>query len=185
MIKPIYLYGSDVLRRKAEDVDLTATDEIATLVQDLKDTLQASEGVGLAAPQIGVSKRVVIVDGRDLVETYPYLKDFYRVIINPRLVSESEKMCEYSEGCLSVPGIFADVMRPDSIRLEYYDENLNKVTEDFDNFACRMVQHEMSHLDGSLFVDLVSPIRKKILTKKLQNISRGKVSTSYKATIKK
>ena len=185
MIRPIYLYGSDVLRQKAVDADLSEKEEISSLVQDLKDTLEASDGVGLAAPQIGVSKRVLIVDGRELAETYPYLKDFYRVVINPRIVSQSSEKCEFSEGCLSVPGIFADVVRPSAIRLEYYDENLNKVTEDFDKFACRMLQHEMSHLDGGLFVDLLSPIRRKILAKKLQNISRGKVATHYRATIKK
>ncbi|MCR5002780.1 MAG: peptide deformylase [Bacteroidales bacterium] len=184
MIQPIYLYGSQVLRQKAEEADLNDKEGLATLIQDLKDTLVNSEGVGLAAPQIGVSKRVVIVDGRDMVDVYPYLKDFYRVIINPVIIEESETRCEYSEGCLSVPGIYADVARPESMTVEYYNENLEKVTEKFDKFACRMVQHEMSHLDGCMFVDLVAPIRKKIIAKKLQNIAKGKVSTHYNSKIK-
>ena len=184
MIQPIYLYGSQVLRQKAAEIDLNDKEGIATLVQDLKDTLVNSEGVGLAAPQIGVSKRVVIVDGRDMADVYPYLKDFVRVIINPVIVEESETKCEYNEGCLSVPGIYADVVRPEWMTVEYYNENLEKVTEKFEKFACRMVQHEMSHLDGCMFVDLVAPIRKKIIAKKLQNISKGKVSTHYNSKIK-
>lgn len=184
MIKPIYLYGSEVLREPALEIDLSKKEEIAELIQDLKDTLEKADGCGLAAPQIGVSLRALIVDGRELAETYPYLENFFRVIINPRVIEESAAKCEFSEGCLSVPGIYADVVRPSSVKLEYYDENLEKVTEEFDKFACRMVQHELSHLDGCLFVDLVPPIRKKMIGRKLQNISRGKVSTAYKAKIK-
>lgn len=184
MIQPIYLYGSEVLRKVAAEADINNKEEILTLVQDLKDTLQRAEGCGLAAPQIGVSKRVVIVDGRDMVDVYPYLKDFFRVMINPEIVEESESECEYNEGCLSVPGIYADVRRPESMTVEYYDENLEKKTETFDKFACRMVQHEMSHLDGILFTDIVAPIRRKMLAKKLQNISHGKVGTHYNSKIK-
>lgn len=184
MIQPIYLFGSEVLRQKAVEADLSAKDEITNLVTDLKDTLERAEGCGLAAPQIGVSKRVLIVDGREMTDVYPYLKDFFRVMINPVIISESEQQCEFNEGCLSVPGIYGDVRRPESMTVEYYDENLEKKTETFDKFACRMVQHEMSHLDGVLFTDLVPPIRRKMLAKKLMNISRGKVGTHYNSKIK-
>ena len=184
MIQPIYLYGSEVLRKKAPQADITEKEYLASLVQDLKDTLEKADGCGLAAPQIGVSLRVLIVDGRELAETYPDLADFFRVMINPVITWESDSRCEYTEGCLSVPGIYSDVIRPSSIKVEYYNENLEKVTEQFDGFGCRMVQHEMSHLDGTLFTDLVSPIRKKMLAKKLQSISRGKVATAYNAKIK-
>lgn len=184
MIQPIFLYGSEVLRQKAEPVDLNDKEGIAALVQDLKETLVKSEGCGLAAPQIGVSKRVLIVDGNDMTDIYPYLKGFSRVMINPEVIQESAEKCEFSEGCLSVPGIYADVVRPSSITVEYFDENIQKQTETFDKFGCRMIQHEMSHLDGVLFTDLVAPIRKKMIAKKLQNIAHGKVSTHYKAKIK-
>lgn len=184
MIQPIYLYGSEVLRKKSSDADLSRKEELETLIRDLKDTLAKADGCGLAAPQIGVSLRVVIVDGRGLTETFPELRDFFRVIINPVVERESTQKCEYSEGCLSVPGIYADVLRPSTITLRYYNEKLEQVTEEFKGFACRMVQHELSHLDGCLFVDLVPPIRKKMIGRKLQNISRGKVSTVYKAKIK-
>ena len=100
------------------------------------------------------------------------------------MLSESPGRCSYNEGCLSVPGLYADVVRPESITVEYYDENLEKKQETFDKFACRMIQHEFSHLDGVLFTDLVAPIRRKMIAKKLQNIAHGKVGTSYKSKIK-
>ena len=184
MIQPIYLYGSEVLRRTAEPVDLADREGIAALVQDLKDTLANAEGCGLAAPQIGVSKRIVIVDAEGMEDMYDYLKGFRRVLVNPVIVSESEQQCEYNEGCLSIPGIYADVRRPASMTVEYYDENLQKVTETFDRFGCRMIQHELSHLDGDMFVDHVAPIRKKMITKKLANIAHGRVGARYNTKIK-
>lgn len=180
MIKPIYLFGQPVLREDATDIDLSAPEEIAALVQDLKDTLAKSEGCGLAAPQIGVSKRVVIVTGEGMEETYPYLEGFKRTLINPEVLEVSTSTCTFNEGCLSVPGVYADVTRPSTMKVRYYNEQLEQVEEVFDKFACRMVQHELDHLDGTLFVDRVAPIRKKMIAKKLQNISRGKVQTGYK-----
>lgn len=175
MILPIYLYGSDVLRQKAAPADLSEKEKITKLVSDMEETLAKSEGCGLAAPQVGESVRILIVDGTGMTDVYPYLADFKRVMINPVILEESEKKCEYSEGCLSIPGIYCDVTRPQSMTVEYYNGDFEKVTETFDKFACRMVQHEMSHLDGDLFVDHVAPIRKKIISKKLMNIAKGKV----------
>ena len=184
MIQPIYLYGSEILRAKAAEADIDDKERILKLVEDLKDTLTKSEGCGLAAPQIGVGLRVLIVDGDVMSDVYDYLKGFFRVMINPVIIEESGTKCEYNEGCLSVPGIYADVIRPDAMTVEYYNEKFEKVTEKFDKFACRMIQHEMSHLDGVLFTDLVPPIRKKIISKKLLNITKGKISTHYKSKIK-
>lgn len=184
MIQAIYLYGSEVLREKAAEADLGKKEELKQLVTDLKDTLQRSEGVGLAAPQIGVSLRVLVVDGDDMKDVYPYLKDFRRTMINPVVLEESEEQCEYEEGCLSVPGVYCSVRRPASITVRYFDEELTERTETLDKFAARMVQHEMSHLDGVLFTDLVAPIRRKMIAKKLQNISHGKVATRYNTKIK-
>ena len=184
MILPIYLYGADVLRLKAEDADLSKKEEILKLVEDMKETLAHADGVGLAAPQVGVSRRIIIVDGDPLKDTYPYLKDWRRTMINPVVLEESGSKCTYNEGCLSIPGIYADVIRPDAITVEYYNEQFEKVTEHLDKFACRMVQHELSHLDGNLFTDNVPPIRKKILAKKLQNILKGKVHPRYNAKLK-
>ena len=181
MILPIYLYGSDVLRNENLEADLNDKEGLAKLIADMKETLKIADGCGLAAPQVGVNQRVVIVDGTDLTDTYDYLKDFVRVMINPVVLEESEDTCEYSEGCLSVPGVYAEVRRPSKIKVEYYNENLEKVVEEFDRFACRMVQHELSHLDGNLFVDNISPIRRKMLMRKLQAISKGAVQTRYKS----
>ena len=184
MIQPIYLYGSEVLRARAQEADLSRKEELTQLITDLKDTLAKADGCGLAAPQIGVSQRVLIVDGTVMADVYDYLADFKRVMINPVVIEESEKKCEFNEGCLSIPGIYADVQRPESMTVRYYNENFEEVTEMFDRFACRMIQHEMSHLDGVVFTDLVAPIRKKMLSKKLLNISHGKVSVHYKARIR-
>ena len=163
------------------DADLQDKEGLTKLIADMDETLKAADGCGLAAPQVGVNLNVVIVDGRDLSETYEYLHDFYRVMINPVVLEESEETCEYSEGCLSVPGIYAEVTRPAKIKVEYYNENFEKVVEEFDEFGCRMVQHELSHLDGSLFVDEVSPIRRKMIARKLQAISKGAIQTRYKS----
>ena len=181
MILPIYLYGSDVLRNENKEVDLQDKEGIEKLLTDMKDTLKVADGCGLAAPQVGVNQRVVIVDGTDLTDTYDYLKDFVRVMINPVVLEESDETCEFSEGCLSVPGIYAEVVRPSRIKVEYYNENLEKVVEEFDRFGCRMVQHELSHLDGNLFVDNVPPIRRMMIARKLQAIAKGTVQTRYKS----
>ena len=123
MILPIYLYGSEVLRKVAEPVDPEEREDIVRLVADMKETLKKSEGCGLAAPQVGVSKRLLIVDGRDMVDVYPYLKDFVRVMINPEVIAESAKKADYSEGCLSIPNVYCDVVRPESITVEYLNED--------------------------------------------------------------
>ncbi len=181
MILPIYLYGSEVLRRENAEADLNDKEGLAKLIADMKETLKVADGCGLAAPQVGVNLRVVLVDGTDLSDTYDYLKDFRRTMINPVVIEESEETCEYSEGCLSVPGVYAEVRRPSRIKVEYYNEDLEKVVEEFDRFGCRMVQHELSHLEGSLFVDEISPIRRKMMARKLQAISKGAVQTRYKS----
>lgn len=184
MIQPIYLYGSEVLRKKAEPADLGEKDQLKNLIQDLKDTLERADGCGLAAPQIGVSQRVVIVDGDVVSDVYDYLKGFKRVIINPEILEESEEKATYSEGCLSIPNLYCDVVRPAKITLRYYNEDFQQVTETLDKFAARMVQHELSHLDGNLFTDNVPPIRKKMISGKLQNIAKGKVHPHYNSKLK-
>ena len=184
MIRPIYLYGSGVLREKAAPAELEKKEEIKQLVADLWDTLADSEGCGLAAPQIGESTRVVVVDGDVMSDIYDYLKGFKRTFINPEILEESEEKSTYNEGCLNIPGVYCDVVRPKKIKVAYYDENFEKKVEEFDNFAARMVQHEFSHLDGVLFTDLVAPIRKKLVVKKLQKISSGRVPTRYKSKIR-
>ncbi len=188
MILPIYVYGSEVLREEAQQANLSdeaSKAELTKLIADMKDTLKVADGCGLAAPQVGVSKRVLIVDGDVVSETYDYLKGFFRTMINPVVLESSKEQNDYSEGCLSVPGVYADVRRPAKIKVEYYNEAFEKVTEEFDKFAARMVQHELDHLDGYMFVDRVAPIRRKMISKKLLSISHGKASTHYKTKLTK
>ena len=184
MIRPIYLYGAEVLRQTAAPADLKDKEGIAALVQDLKDTLVVADGCGLAAPQIGVSTRIVIVDGDVVSDNYEYLKGFRRTLINPEIISESDEKTTYSECCLSIPGIYCDVVRPKKITVRYYNEDLQEMTEEFDNFSSRMIQHELSHLDGDLFTDHAAPIRKKMISSKLQNIVKGKVHPHYNSRLK-
>ena len=184
MIRPIYLYGQGVLRKVAEEADLSKKEELKTLIQDMWDTLAKADGCGLAAPQIGVSQRVVIVDGDVVSDVYDYLKGFKRVIINPEILEESEEKTTYSEGCLSIPNLYCDVVRPAKITIRYHNEDFQEVTETLDKFAARMVQHELSHLDGNLFTDNVPPIRKKMISGKLQNIAKGKVHPHYNSKLK-
>ncbi len=183
MILPIYVFGTDVLREKANPVDPGkpgVREEITNLLANMWDTMRNADGVGLAAPQVGVSLRVLIVEGKLLADDMPELKDFKRVMINPEVVEESAGKIEYNEGCLSIPDINAMVERPKVIKVSYYDQDFNLQIETFDNFACRMVQHEMDHLDGILFTDKVAPIRKKMLQSRLNEIKAGKVNPHYK-----
>lgn len=180
MILPIYLYGANVLKVPCKEADIEDKENIRALISDMQETLKHADGCGLAAPQVGVSSRILIVDGTGLADVYNYLKDFKRTMINPVVIEESSETAEYSEGCLSVPGIYADVRRPAKITVEYTDGNFERKTEVFDKFACRMIQHELDHLDGNLFVDKITPIRRKIISRKLLSISKGKVSPHYK-----
>ena len=187
MILPIYLYGSPVLREHAADVDLSKADkaQVQQFFNDMHETMQHADGCGLAAPQVGISKRMLIVDGNELVENYPELKGFVRKMINPVVVDKSEEISEYSEGCLSIPSVDADIKRPKKITVRYFDENLEEKEETFDDFASRMVQHELDHLDGIMFTDKAAPIRRKILAKRLANITRGLARTAYKSKVDK
>jgi len=180
MILPIYVYGSGVLRERATEIDVNNAEGLQELIENMYATMKESDGVGIAAPQVGKSIRLLIVDGSDLVEDMPELEGFKRVMINPVATWESEETAEYSEGCLSVPNIHADVVRPKSMKVKYLNEKYEEQEELFEGFACRMVQQEMDHLDGHLFIDHVSPIRKKMIQSKLNNIAAGKVRTHYR-----
>lgn len=178
MILPIYLYGQPVLRKETEDVE--ASEELKTLISDMWDTLRQAEGCGLAAPQVGKPYRLFIVDGTDLVEDYPDCAGFKQVFINPEIVEESEETISYSEGCLSLPGISENVIRPRTITINYLDENFVEHEDTFTDFKARIVLHEYDHLEGHVFTDRVSPIRKTMVRSKLQNIAKGKVGARYK-----
>lgn len=184
MILPIYIYGSSVLREKARDItpDYPNLDK---LIEDMWETLYYADGVGLAAPQVGLSIRLFMVDGSELSEDRPELMDFKRLVINPHLIETSSQTVVYQEGCLSLPKIWADIERPISVKLTYQNRHFEPVQEWFHGMAARMVQHEYAHLEGELFTDLAPAIRKKMLQSKLQAIARGEVKTFYKTKIVK
>jgi peptide deformylase len=184
MIYPIVIYGSPVLRKVAEEIDKDYP-ELEKFVEDMWETMYVSDGVGLAAPQVGKSIRLFVIDGSPFEEDDPKLKDFKKVFINAKIIDEEEEQITYNEGCLSIPLIREDVNRPKKIRLEYYDENFNKYDEWFEGMAARIIQHEYDHTEGILFTDKVAPIKKRLLKSKLLAITKGKFNVDYKVKLPK
>lgn len=185
MILPIYIYGQPVLRQVAQDVELNQ-EEIAPLLDKMYQTLDSSQGIGLAAPQIGKSIRVVVIDLRVLADEFPEYKDYRHAFINAHILEYSEETDSMEEGCLSLPGISEEVVRSKRIRVVYYDENFEKHEEWVDGYLARVMQHEFDHLDGKLFTDRISAFRRSMLKSKFSAFVKGKVRCSYKVkTIKK
>ena len=179
MILPIYIYGQPVLRKVAEDVELNK-EVLEPLIADMFATLEVSEGVGLAAPQIGKAIRVVVVDLSMLAEDLPEYKDFRHVYINGHILEASEETETMSEGCLSLPGISEEVTRPKRVRIQYYDEELQPHDEWVDGFLARVLQHEHDHLEGHVFTDRISPFRRSMIKSKLTAFLNGKARCHYK-----
>lgn len=179
MILPIYAYGSPVLKRVAEDIT-PEYPELQQLIADMFETMESSEGVGLAAPQIGKSVRIFIVDARIYAEDDPSLKDFRRVFINAHILEEEGEDVALQEGCLSVPKIHEEVVRPSRLLIHYVDEQFESHEEWYDGMAARIIQHEYDHLDGILFPERLSPLKRRLVRGKLRDISRGDVDVSYK-----
>ncbi len=179
MIYSIVAYGDPVLRKKAVEIDRDYPD-LDAFIQSMFDTMYASSGVGLAAPQVGKSIRLFIVDGEPFVEDDPEMADFKKVFINPLILEETGEEWAFNEGCLSIPRIREDVNRKEKLRIQYYDQNWEMHTEEFDGLKARIIQHEYDHIEGILFVDKLAPLKRKLLQGKLTDISRGKVRTDYK-----
>jgi peptide deformylase len=179
MILPVYVYGSPILRKVA--VDITKDYEgLDTFITDLWDTMYKSDGVGLAAPQVGKSIRIFVIDGSPLDEDDPSLKDFKKIFINARIIEREGEEWPFTEGCLSIPNIREEVLRPSRVRIQYYDENWQYHDEYFEGIAGRIIQHEYDHLDGIMFVDHLSPLKRRLLAGKLTAITKGKVDVTYK-----
>ena len=176
---PIYLYGHPVLREKSTDIDKNYPD-LGKLIANMFETMYSADGVGLAAPQIGLNINLYIVDASPLAKDEPELKDFKRVFINPKITFNTDEKIAIEEGCLSVPEIHESVYRCADLTIEYHNEQFEKVSENLTGYKAIVVQHEFDHLQGIMFVDKISPLRRKMLQKRLNNISKGKVSTSYK-----
>ncbi len=179
MILPIYLYGQPALRKETDEIQKGEMD-IKQLIADMQETLTQAEGCGLAAPQVGLSKRMFIVDGSELGEDYPDCADFKQVFINPEITEESEETSTYSEGCLSLPGISENVIRPKTITIRYQDADFKWHEDTYTDFKARIVLHEYDHLEGHVFTDRISPIRKQFVRRKLTDIAKGKTVARYK-----
>lgn len=184
MIYPVVVYGSPILRQVAREIDRNYPN-LPALIADMFDTMYKADGMGLAAPQIGKSIRIFVVDATSLADEDPELKDFKKVFINPRLQIIGEETLVMNEGCLSLPKIREDVVRYNKVRLTYHDEDFNYYEEEYEGLKARVIQHEYDHLDGVLFIDKISPLRKKLLKGKLYDISKCRVDVPYKIKVTK
>ena len=186
MILPIIAYGDPVLRKVGVDIDKEYPN-LSELIENMKETMVNARGIGLAAPQIAKSIRLFIVDtspfekDEDLDEKErEFLANFKKVFINAKILKEEGDEWAFNEGCLSIPDINEDVFREEKITIEYFDENFEKHTEILDGLAARVVQHEYDHIEGILFTDKISSLKKRLIKKKLENISKGKISPDYR-----
>ena len=185
MILPIYGYGESVLRKKTVEIDRDYPD-LDQLIENMYETMYKAHGIGLAAPQVGLNIRLFVIDATPLAEDEEYvdikeeLANCKKVFINPIITKRDGELWKFNEGCLSIPDIREDVKRLENITIEYYDQSWNKKTENFSDVRARIIQHEYDHLEGILFTDLLSPLKKKLLKGKLANISKGKVDTEYR-----
>lgn len=181
---PIVIYGSPILRKISKDIDKDSPD-LDEIIDNMFETMYDSDGVGLAAPQVGKSIRLFMVDATPFEEDDESLADFRKVFINAQIVERSGEPYLFNEGCLSIPNLREDVERPEQIRIQYYDRNWEFHDEVYNGVAARIIQHEYDHLDGVLFPDLLSPLKKKLVAGKLKNIMKGKFSVDYKYKLAK
>ncbi|AHW60108.1 peptide deformylase [Draconibacterium orientale] len=179
---PVTVYGDPLLRKKAQTIekDHPKLDEI---IENMWETMYYSDGVGLAAPQVGLSIRLFVIDASSGADEEPELEGFKKVFINPQIIETKGDEWTMNEGCLSLPEIREDVDRPDEVTIKYLDENFEEHTETYKGFAGRVIQHEYDHLEGILFVDYLSPLRKRLLKSKLIAISKGKVRPHYRIKV--
>ncbi len=189
LILPIVAYGHPVLKKKAKDIDLDKV-ELESLIENMFETMYEASGVGLAAPQIGKSIRLFIVDASPFAEDEGIeeeerlvLADFKRVFINPEIIKSSGDEWDFEEGCLSIPDIREKVWRESDVVIRYKDEHMQEKEEHLKGIAARVVQHEYDHINGVLFTDKLNPLRRRLLRGKLKDISQGKVNARYKMKI--
>jgi len=177
---PIIAYGDPVLRRKATAIEPDEYPNIQELIDNMFETMYGASGVGLAAPQVGLSMRLFVVDLSTFDDDEPELKGFKRAFINGIILEETGEEWPFNEGCLSIPDIREDVYRKKNIKISYYDESWKHHEEAFSGMAARVIQHEYDHIEGKLFTDKLSPLRKRLINKKLTDISKGEVDVKYK-----
>jgi peptide deformylase len=196
MVLPIVVYGDPVLRKKGIEIDKDY-DGLDQLISDMFDTMHNANGVGLAAQQVGKAIRLFVVDATPFAETdedgeselskeeREEVKDFKKVFINAKILEEKGEEWKFNEGCLSIPKLREDVLRKPKIKIEYYDESFKKHTESYDGIVARIIQHEYDHIEGVLFTDKICPLKRRLITGKLTDISKGKVNADYKIRVYK
>lgn len=181
---PIFLYGQSVLRKETEDIDDKYPD-LTDLLKNMFETLEKADGVGLAAPQVGLSIRLFIIDLRPLSEDDERFKDYTKIFINPEITEYSDEKISMEEGCLSIPGVHENVVRSNRIRIHYLDEQFVEHDEYFEDYPARVIQHEYDHLEAKIFTDRISPIRKQLIKAKMTGIQKGRITCSYKTKIQR
>jgi len=181
MILPIVAYGDPVLRKEGKEIQKD-DDSIPKLIENMFETMYNAQGVGLAAPQIGKSLRLFVIDGGPLLEDDEdeQDKEFKKVFINPQILDEQGDEWAFEEGCLSIPSIREDVYRFDQLTIRYFDQDWKEHTETYEGLKARIIQHEYDHIEGVLFTDYLPPLKKRLLKRKLENISKGKIDMRYK-----
>lgn len=181
MILPIYIYGHPVLRKVAEDIDAANYPKLQELIENMYKTMYNAEGVGLAGPQVGLADRIFVVDLSPLADDeHPEFANFKKAFINAHITERSGDLLQVEEGCLSIPGIHEKVAREAEIRIQYLDESLQPHDEVYTGYMARVIQHEYDHLDGIMFVDRISPLRKRMIKSKLVGMEKGKVRCRYR-----
>lgn len=177
---PIIAYGDPVLRRKATAIEPDEYPHIKQIIDDMYETMYGARGVGLAAPQVGLSMRLFVIDASVFADEEPDLKGFKKTFINATILEETGEEWPFNEGCLSIPDIREDVYRKPTVKISYYDENWKHHEDTFSGLAARVIQHEYDHIEGKLFTDKLSPLRKRLIEKKLNEISKGMVDVEYR-----
>lgn len=177
MIYPIVAYGNPILKREAEEIN--EGDDVSAIIADMFDTMDHANGVGLAAPQINKGIRIFVIDSSLMIEEGDEEKGIRKAFINPIILDEYGDAYTFEEGCLSIPEVRAEITRPETLTIEYFDENWNLKEEEFTKMTARVIQHEYDHLEGILFVDYLKGLKRRMLKGKLLEISKGKVSTDY------
>lgn len=179
MILPIIAYGHPILKKRALDIN-SDHEGLHELIEDMWSTMYNAQGVGLAAPQIGKSIRLFLIDTIQVMEEGEKEEGIKQAFINPTILDETGEEWAYEEGCLSIPNIRGDVQRLDSIRIKYFDENFDEHEKSFTKINARVIQHEYDHLEGKLFLDYLKPVKKRLIKRKLESIKKGTISTDYK-----
>ncbi|MDR0422484.1 MAG: peptide deformylase [Proteiniphilum sp.] len=181
MILPVYIYGHPILRKETQDINPETYPGLRDLIDNMFETMYAADGVGLAGPQIGLEDRIFVVDLTPLADKeHPEFKNFRKAFINARITERSGETEATEEGCLSIPGIHEKVLRENKIRIRYLDEDLQPHDETYTGYTARVIQHEYDHVDGILFTDKITPLRKRMIKGKLANMEKGKVTCEYK-----